>query len=214
MRSHCLSLTLALLLAVACGPAGTASSPTPVAVTAQLNVTLGEEFVLRVSQTAAIGGASGLRLTFDTVREDSRCPIGVTCVWAGDAVVAITVDGSGGTETVELHTNSSFDVEVILDGHTLGLVELTPVPREGSTIEADQYQATLVLRARAETRDPFQSVEAPGRQGAEECAYREYVSDEQRSRAGCIGGLNGSRVSARVLRVRSVRGAQVERRIA
>jgi hypothetical protein len=36
-------------------------------------------------------------------------------------------------------------------------------------------------------------VEAPARQGATERAFREYVSDEQRSPAGCIGGrLNNS----------------------
>jgi SsrA-binding protein len=45
-----------------------------------------------------------------------------------------------------------------------------------------------------------------GRRGArparrEERAYREYVSDEQRSPAGCIGGHSGSLISARVLNV-------------
>ena len=55
------------------------------------------------------------------------------------------------------------------------------------------------VRARAEIGDPFQGVEAPGRQGAEERADREFVSDEQRSRTGCIGGLNGSPISTRVL---------------
>ena len=55
------------------------------------------------------------------------------------------------------------------------------------------------LRARAEIGDPFQGVEAPDRQGAEERADRESVSNEQRSRTGCIDGLNGLPVSARVL---------------
>jgi hypothetical protein len=33
----------------------------------------------------------------------------------------------------------------------------------------------------------------------EERAYREYVSDEQRSQAGCIGGQSGTRIRGRVL---------------
>jgi hypothetical protein len=33
----------------------------------------------------------------------------------------------------------------------------------------------------------------------EERAYREYVSDEQRSQAGCIGGQNGTLIRGRAL---------------
>ena len=45
----------------------------------------------------------------------------------------------------------------------------------------------------------------PGRRGArparrEERAYRAYVSDEQRSPAGCIGGQDGAVISVRALR--------------
>ena len=54
-----------------------------------------------------------------------------------------------------------------------------------------------LVRTRAERGGPFQAVEAPGR--PEERAFREFVSDEQRSRTRCIGRLNGSLVSARVL---------------
>ena len=74
-------------------------------------------------------------------RTGRRHPVGV--------VVAITVDNGGGADTVELHTNSRFNTEAALDGHTVDLVGLTPMPREGSTIEVDQYQATLVVTRRA-----------------------------------------------------------------
>ena len=134
---------------VGCGGTGAASPPAPSAGGVQTEVALGQEFALRVGQTVALGDGTGLRLTFNAVREDSRCPVGVTCVWAGDAVVAIIIDdGSSGADTVELHTNADFDTEAPLDGHTVRLVELTPIPREGSTIEIDQYQATLVVSRR------------------------------------------------------------------
>ena len=100
-------------------------------------------------QTAALGGFD-VSLTFEAVREDSRCPIGVSCVWAGDAVVAITVDDTGGdAEAIELHTNARFDLEAAIDGHIVRLVELSPTPRRGSTIPVDRYEATLVVTLRA-----------------------------------------------------------------
>ena len=133
--------TLLIGVAVWAGVAGVAD--------AQRTITLGEAFTVGVGESVAFGGGTGVTLTFETVREDSRCPVGVTCVWAGDAVVVISVDdGSDSVKTVELHTNDRFDTDAALDGHTLRLVELAPVPRDGSTIAVDQYQATLVVSRR------------------------------------------------------------------
>ena len=144
------AVTLVVLLTGGYGPAGVMSTPTLSAAEAQREITPGEEFVLGVGQTAALGGGSGVRLTFEAVREDSRCPIGVSCIWAGDAVVAITVDDAGGnTKTIELHTNARFDVEAAIDGHAVRLLELSPIPRRGSTIPVDRYEATLVVTPRA-----------------------------------------------------------------
>src|SRR5438105_12099950 len=39
----------------------------------------------------------------------------------------------------------------------------------------------------------------------EECAYREYVSDEQRSQTGCIGAPDGTVISGRALSVARAR---------
>ena len=116
---------------------------------AQRMITLEEAFTVGVGESAAFAGGTGVTLTFETVREDSRCPVGATCVWAGDAVVVISVDdGNDGANTVELHTNPRFDTNAVLDGHTLRLVQLAPMPRNGSTIAVDQYQVTLAVRRR------------------------------------------------------------------
>ena len=136
-----------MLVAVGCDPTGSAFPLPRSAGVAQAKIALGEEFVLRVEQTVTLGDGTDLRLTFEAVREDSRCPVGVTCVWAGDAVVAIAVDHTAsGAKTLELHTNASFATDAPLDGNTVSLLELSPTPREGSTIEVDQYRATLVVR--------------------------------------------------------------------
>jgi len=153
MCTNCrVSVTLAVLFAVGCGPTGAAATAAPSAGGAQVEIALGEEFVLRIGQTASLGDGTGLWLTFEAIREDSRCPVGVSCVWAGDAMVAIAAndtDTDGGTRTLELHTNPSFDAEAALDTHTVRLVRLSPVRKEGSTIEAGEYQATLVVIQRA-----------------------------------------------------------------
>ena len=47
---------------------------------------LAESFKLRVGQTAAITGTN-VRVKFDRVVADSRCPIDVQCVWAGSASI-------------------------------------------------------------------------------------------------------------------------------
>ena len=144
-----MAVTLVVLLTVGRGPTGLMPTSMLSAAGAQGKITLGEEFVLGVGQTAALGGFD-VSLTFEAVREDSRCPIGVSCVWAGDAVVAITVDDTGGdAEAIELHTNARFDLEAAIDGHIVRLVELSPTPRRGSTIPVDRYEATLVVTLRA-----------------------------------------------------------------
>ena len=50
----------------------------------------GVSFALPIGQTASVAGTD-TRLTFSEVREDSRCPTDVTCVWEGDAKIMVVV---------------------------------------------------------------------------------------------------------------------------
>ena len=147
MHLYCrVLLTLAVVLFAGSEPFGEASTSRPSAGVAQQRFVLDEEFALRVGQTAELAAGTGVRLTFEAVRGDSRCPVGVSCIWAGDAVVAMTVhDTDGGPTTIELHTNVRFDAEAVLDGYVVRLVRLSPTPRVDATIEVDQYEATLVV---------------------------------------------------------------------
>ncbi|MBN2536202.1 MAG: hypothetical protein JXB88_25195 [Spirochaetales bacterium] len=51
---------------------------------------LSEEFKLPVRQSALEPGEEIL-FTFKTVLSDSRCPIGVICVWQGEAIILVNV---------------------------------------------------------------------------------------------------------------------------
>ncbi len=58
------------------------------------NVAPGQQFDLKIGESAAITGEN-LTLKFQELVEDSRCPTGATCVWAGrvSGILAITLDG-------------------------------------------------------------------------------------------------------------------------
>ena len=143
---HFVSASLVVLLTVGCGLTGGAWKP-PSAVEARAEIALEDEFTLSIGQTAAIGDATGLQVTFEAVIEDSRCPSGVSCVWAGDAVVSIAaVDSTGRTTRLELHTNTSFDTAAPVDDLSVHLVGLAPTPSADSQIEVDKYLASLVVR--------------------------------------------------------------------
>jgi len=105
-------------------------------------VPLGQDFVLEVGQTVLVDGA-GFGITFVAVTEDSRCPVDVTCVWAGNATVELRVSMS---ETVDTTVTLNTDLEpksTTIGRHELRLVALAPVPRSDVRIAAGDYAATL-----------------------------------------------------------------------
>ncbi|HEY6814918.1 MAG TPA: hypothetical protein VI168_05205 [Croceibacterium sp.] len=59
-----------------------------------------------------------------TVIEDSRCPTGVQCVWAGRTRVTVRIDLGSRSEIRELSSDEPLQVA---DG-TLSLVEVQPAP--------------------------------------------------------------------------------------
>ncbi len=73
-------------------------------------VTLEVEFQLSLGQVAELEG-SDLRIEFEAVPEDSRCPPWAFCFWAGDALVELEVWEAGLPEwrrkDLGLHTNPS-----------------------------------------------------------------------------------------------------------
>jgi hypothetical protein len=101
---------------------------------------LDEDFTLAPGEVSAIADA-GLRVRFDRVEGDSRCPADAVCVQGGDALVHITVMERSTEGPYELHTGSM--EPVVHDGLTIALVELQPYPFSSRTIEPGDYRATL-----------------------------------------------------------------------
>jgi hypothetical protein len=82
-------------------------------------------------------------VSFAAVTEDSRCPLGVECTWAGNAVVRIGL-ALGMGPTVPYDLNTTVDPRsVIFSSYRVTLVALTPARLFTDTIPAGAYRATL-----------------------------------------------------------------------
>jgi hypothetical protein len=67
--------------------------------------TLHQEFSLKINQRARISTVSTiLNIKFSELVQDSRCPPGANCIWAGKAIIALEINDStvtlGDTSTV------------------------------------------------------------------------------------------------------------------
>ena len=107
-------------------------------------VALNQEFDLKVGQVATVEG-TGLKIGFASVREDSRCPEDVTCVWAGNAKVAISLKkGKSKLASVELNTGINPKQHSYM-GYEVRLVALHPNPKSKTTLDKKSYVATLIV---------------------------------------------------------------------
>lgn len=80
---------------------------------------------------------------FTDVTSDSRCPTGVQCVWAGEAVTVFTV---GSTETYTLTLGADAQkASAIAHGYTMKIVGLKPYPTSAGPINKADYVATLKI---------------------------------------------------------------------
>ena len=109
-------------------------------------IPLGQSFELHPGTSAIL--RDGLKVTFDGVRSDSRCPMDALCVWAGDATVAVRLSQPPATQAERaLHTDPSGSEAQYL-AYVIKLVALAPYPRSDRQIRPDDYVATLTVAAR------------------------------------------------------------------
>ena len=109
-----------------------------------------KEVKLRAGGEAALK-VEGLVLRFLSVVGDSRCPEGVTCVWAGDAEIRVGLRRAGGrSKTFNLHTDRAQQQEAAYGGYVVRLMGLSPQPKPGQSVSTGDYVATFaVTKARA-----------------------------------------------------------------
>jgi hypothetical protein len=110
---------------------------------AQPSRPLGQPFDLKAGTSAVL--ADGLRLTFDRVRADSRCPLDALCIQAGEAIVVLTLSQSAAAQVEqELRTTPAFSEATYLS-YVIKLMALAPYPRSTQQIRPEDYVATLTV---------------------------------------------------------------------
>ncbi|MDQ1610463.1 MAG: hypothetical protein QOG00_394 [Pyrinomonadaceae bacterium] len=103
---------------------------------------------VRVGREATVS-ARKFKIRFVAVREDSRCPEGVQCVWAGNARVAVKLSGAGGRPvTIELNTMTE-PREVTFANYTVKLTNLAPRPVAEGQPKPRDYVATFTVSKRS-----------------------------------------------------------------
>jgi len=131
--------SFAVLGGAGCGNP-TATDPTPESALLPAS----REVVLDYGEDIRLEG-SVLRLNFAEVWEDSRCPVDVTCVWAGNGKVVIGIAaGMGPTHALFLNTTLE-PLSVVWSGIRVTLLELTPAPHAGIKIPPEDYAVRLKL---------------------------------------------------------------------
>lgn len=117
-------------------------------VAAAQTARVGREFKLKVGRVVTLDRGA-LRVRLVRVSSDSRCPVDVDCVWAGNAELLFEVGGSRrtGKEALSLNTNASPERpgEGRYGRYTLKLTGLAPRPRSTRKIARGQYTATLLV---------------------------------------------------------------------
>ncbi len=110
-------------------------------------VRLNRPFSLRTGQQVTVKGER-LRIKFEAVEEDSRCPANVTCVWAGNGAVRLEFSISHrDRKSLTLNTAKSTTLvgERQYHGYKVRLLGLNPYPQSDQKIGASDYVVTLLV---------------------------------------------------------------------
>jgi len=84
-------------------------------------------------------------ICFDSVLNDSRCPIGVECVWAGEAT---------GRFKIEKYNNNPVFIDckegtndTVISGYKFSFIKLLPYPSYGNQTRPVDYTARIVIKS-------------------------------------------------------------------
>ena len=109
-----------------------------------------QAFSLKAGASAQLGD-SGWQLGFDGVANDSRCPKGAQCVWAGEAIVRLWLRQHGqAPQAFQLKSSPGLALASHImkaQGQVLEvrLLQLEPHPTVVKPLAASDYVATLVF---------------------------------------------------------------------
>jgi hypothetical protein len=124
--------------------------------TNKVAVVIGEPFSLTIQQTATLPtSTTPISVTLQTIN-DSRCPAGTQCVWAGYAAVEVALaDASAsvqqarislGTKNIPGYTTDSVRVTLNQRSYSLQLLAVAPAPTLANSTEVKTATFRLLKR--------------------------------------------------------------------
>lgn len=138
-----LLLILLVLLGMLIGCSSRSSRP--------MEIIPGDVFTLGQGQEAVVQ-SEDLHVRFDSVLEDSRCPTQVTCVWSGQARIAVAAwQDQEEPVMLEFNTNpvpAENQQALTYSSYTIQLESLDPYPQTPEqSIEQADYRVTLQINS-------------------------------------------------------------------
>jgi len=106
-----------------------------------INTSLDKEVNLAIGQTVKIS-SENLSIKLTDVTNESRCPLGVQCIRAGDVTCVLEITLNGSTEALNLIVSGN--TEQIYKGYKL-IADVTPYPKAEETISKDDYRLKLTV---------------------------------------------------------------------
>jgi hypothetical protein len=104
---------------------------------------LGNEVSLKAGQTLKINGES-IQIKFIEIESDSRCPAGVTCIWAGEVQCLLEISYGGQVESKTLvKAGGSADFASMSYKEYQLAFDIQPYPQAGKEILKSEYSTKL-----------------------------------------------------------------------
>ena len=104
----------------------------------------GQLLQLSLRETA-VSPDGRLSVTFIKVVEDSRCPEGANCIWAGNVKVRLRLRDGGRRTDREVNSNLE-PTSLKLGGLEIAFADLLPYPKVGQEIDPAAYKLKLFVR--------------------------------------------------------------------
>ena len=106
-------------------------------------IPIDQKFVIKPGQTVTIKHTK-INITFDSVLNDSRCPIELRCVWAGNAEVKLILQRSSKKTSAIVNTGIK-NRAIEYRGYRIQLLKLNPGRKKGEITLPNQYEATFQI---------------------------------------------------------------------
>jgi hypothetical protein len=84
-------------------------------------------------------------ICLDSVLNDSRCPTGGECVWAGEATARFKIQKHNSIPVyIDIREGTK---DAVISGYNFSFIKLFPYPKSGNQIKPEEYKARIVVKS-------------------------------------------------------------------